>query len=339
MTGRLFRWTGGVLFAITLTALIGITWLVATQSGARWLLAQASSRLPAALSIGSVDGTLIRGLQFRNVAWQDPSAAASIAELATHVELLPLLKREVRITTLALENVTITISEGAGNTEASDPLSVDIPVRLQLENGSIESLRIVTPGSEFLVDTIQLSGELAGSELDIRRFDLQSTLADIALSGNARLAGDYPAHASAGWELRLQDQAPLSGILGVRGEASRYEIQHDLDAPYAVATQGTVALTSAGISLDLDNRCRAVCGINVDIGHYAGSYVARNECRRHVNLFLHRKSQVHVSVLRHSTPRRRYLLRRHVGDGLQHLHDYQTSEAAGCRCHPAGVRR
>ncbi len=254
MIGRLFRWTGGVLFAITLAVLIGITWLITTESGARWLLAQASSRLPAALSIESVDGTLLRGLQFRNVAWQDLSAAASIAELATHVELLPLLKREVRITTLALKNVAITISEGAESAEASEPLSVDIPVRLQLENGSIESLRIVTPGSEFLVDTIRLGGELSGSELDIRRFDLQSTLADIALSGDARLTGDYPVHASAGWEVRLQDQVPLSGILRVRGDASRYEIQHDLDAPYAVATQGTVASTTAGISLDLDNR-------------------------------------------------------------------------------------
>lgn len=254
MIGRLLRWTGGTLFAITLVVVVGVAWLIATESGARWLLAQASPRLPAALSIESVDGTFLKGLQFRNTAWQDPSATASVAELATHVELLPLLKREIRITQLALQSVVVTVSERAESAEASDPFSVDIPVKLQLENGSIESLRIATPDGEFLVDRILLAGELSGSSLDVRRFDLQSSLADIALSADVQLTGSYRVHASAGWELRPQNQAPLSGILDVRGDASRYEIQHDLDAPYAVATQGSVAITDSGINLDLDNQ-------------------------------------------------------------------------------------
>lgn len=254
MIARAFRWTVGIVIGASLAMLLFLTWLIVTESGARWLLGQASSRLPEALSIESVDGTLLKGLQFQNIAWRDPSATASIAELAIHIELLPLLKREVLITTLAIRNAEVTTQESAEPEAPSAPFSVDIPVTLRLANGSVAALRIATPGSEFLIDSIQLAVELAGSSLDLRRFDLQSTLADVALSGNVLLTGDYQARVSAAWELRLQDQAPLSGILGVRGNASRYQIEHDLDAPYAIATRGTVALAQAGISLDLENR-------------------------------------------------------------------------------------
>lgn len=254
MIGPAFRWAAGLVVGVTLAVIVGFTWLIATESGARWLLAQSSSRLPDALNIDTVDGTLLRGLTFRNVGWQDPSATVSIEELATQLELLPLLKREVLITTLVVRNVEVTTQEGAEPAEASEPLSVDIPVTLRLEDGSVSSLRIATPGREILVDAIQLAGKLGGSTLDIRRFDLQSALADVALSGNVVLTGDYQTQVTAGWELRLQDQPPLAGILNVRGNTSKYEIHHDLDAPYAIATQGTVALVEAGIRLNLDNQ-------------------------------------------------------------------------------------
>lgn len=274
MIARAFRWTAGIVIGTTLVALLGFTWLIATESGARWLLAQASPRLPEALSIESIDGTLLRGLQLRNVTWRDPSANASIAELATQFELLPLLKREVLITTLAISRVEVRTQDSAEPAEASTPLSVDIPVTLTLKDGSVTSLRIATSDSEFVVDTIRLAGELAGSSLDIRHFDLQSALVDVALSGNVLLTGNYEARVSGSWELRLQDQAPFSGLLSVRGNTSQYEIEHDLDAPYAVATNGTAALTDAGINLDLENqweRIRIEQGNSGEIELSAGS--------------------------------------------------------------------
>ena len=124
MIARAFRWTAGIVIGASLAMLLFLTWLIATESGARWLLGQASSRLPEALSIESVDGTLLKGLQFYNIAWLDPSATASMAELAIHVELMPLLKREVLITTLAIRNAEVTTQEGPEPEGPSEPLSV-----------------------------------------------------------------------------------------------------------------------------------------------------------------------------------------------------------------------
>lgn len=258
MIGPRLRWIGGIAFAIVLIAILGVSWLVATQSGARWLLAQASPYFPDALSVEDVSGTLLRGLEFQNVDWQDPKAAVSVAELKARLELIPLLKRELRINTLSISDVNIAIEESQPRKTDSEPFDVSIPVSLRLDNASIDDVHVATTDNEFSIDKIQLAGALSGSELQIQRFDLQSELADIALSGETELTGNFPLDADAGWQLRLPDQPPLSGVLRMRGDAARYEIEHDLSAPYAVETRGTMALIDEGVGLNLDNRWKQI---------------------------------------------------------------------------------
>ncbi len=253
MIRGLFRWSGGII-AIALLLVAGCTaWLLATENGARWLLNRASPFLPAPLHIGEVHGTLLKGLELRDLTWTDKAADVSAREIDTRVELLPLLRREVLVTSLAIRNVDVAVSTTPADDGDTAAFSVDVPVTLRLADVSIDSAQVAVAGNEILIDTIRLSGELSGSRLTIERFDLQSELADIALAGDAQLQGDYPIDASVAWELRLAEQPPLSGVLELHGDAKRYDVQHDLDAPYEVATRGTVAFADDGITLDLQN--------------------------------------------------------------------------------------
>lgn len=254
MIARLLRWTGGMVLTVILLLFVGAYWLVATESGTRWLLAMASPSLPDALSIEEVHGTLLSGLEFHDVGWRDAAATVDIADLATRFELMPLIRREVRINTLTIRNVVVSISERPPGKTNSESLGVDVPFTLRLEDASIENVRVAAEGNDYRIDRVRLSGDLSGSVLEIRRFDLRSELADVDLSGEAQLTGDYPLDASAAWELRIRDQPPLSGALDIRGNASRYEVEHDLDAPYAVATEGTLVLGDTGMTLKLANR-------------------------------------------------------------------------------------
>ena len=258
MIGRLFRWTGGIITAALLLVICSAAWLVATEGGARWLLRQASPQLPEALSIEEVYGTLVRGLEFRAVRWQDAAASVEVQEIDARIELPPLLRRVVRITNLSIRNVDVSLKDSPPREEDTGPLNVDIPLTLLIENAAIENARIARKGEEFTVNSVRLRGRFSGSVLRIEQFDLQSELADIGLSGDAKLSGDYAASATAAWEVRLPDQPPLSGVLRVDGDASGYAIQHDLDAPYAVTSQGTVALADAEILLDLQNNWEQV---------------------------------------------------------------------------------
>ncbi|MGB5336686.1 MAG: hypothetical protein WBN07_13775, partial [Woeseiaceae bacterium] len=183
MIWRGIRWGGAIILSILLLAVVVMAWLIATQGGARWLLAQASPRLPEPLTIESVSGSLWHGLEFRNFAWKDESAIVSVADVAAELELRPLLKREVRINTLAIRNVEVVVSERAQAETESEPLNVDIPIALHLDAASIENARVTISGREIAIDTIQLAGRLSGSTLKIQRFALRSSEADIDLSG------------------------------------------------------------------------------------------------------------------------------------------------------------
>ena len=106
-----FRWTGGIIAAVLLLVVCSTAWLMATEGGARWLLHRASPQLPEALRIEEVFGNLLRGLEFRAVSWVDTAADVTVEEIDVQVELLPLLRREVRVTSLSIGNVDISLQD------------------------------------------------------------------------------------------------------------------------------------------------------------------------------------------------------------------------------------
>jgi translocation and assembly module TamB len=250
---RAALWAGSAVAAVLVLLCIIVAWLVATESGARWLLGQASPRLPGALSINAVHGTLIDGLRFRSLSWRDGAVTVLVAELDTEFELLPLLHREVQINELDLRDVDVSVRETPASDSDAGPFSVDLPLTLRIETSSITNAHVTAADKQLIIEKILLGGELSGSSLQIDRFDLQSELGDISLSGDSALNGAYATNANAAWELRLQGQPHMSGILKLRGDTSRYEVAHNLDAPYEVETSGTLALIDGQPIIDLAN--------------------------------------------------------------------------------------
>jgi len=255
---RLVRWTAGILAAVLLLCAATVFWIMATENGTRWLVARASPLLPAALQITEMDGTLLRGVTLRSFSWNDETVGVSVDQLATQFQLLPLLRRQLRISNLDIHSVAVLVREGPPSDTESAPFSIDVPISILIENASVENLRVVAADRELVVDTVSLSGQLSGSALQIDRLDIQSELGDISLSGNGDLTGNYSATATAAWELRLPEQAAMSGILRLRGDASRYEIEHDLDAPYEISTRGTFAVIDGDVVADLANTWQRV---------------------------------------------------------------------------------
>ena len=97
MTRRIVRWSVGVATVTLLIAVTSIYWLVVTENGARWLLAKASPYLPSQMSIASLDGTLLHGLQLSSIRWDDDSLSISVDSVHTQFALLPLLRRNLDI--------------------------------------------------------------------------------------------------------------------------------------------------------------------------------------------------------------------------------------------------
>ena len=233
-------------------------WLLATESGTRWLVARTSPLLPSALQIAEVEGTLINGVHFRSVSWTDETVTVSVDQIHTRFELLPLLRRQVRVNRLDVRNVDVVVHERPASVGNSAPFSLDLPITLLIETASITNAHVATGAGDLAIEQIWLSGQLSGSALQIDRLDVQSELGDISLSGDTRLTGDYSARTDGSWELRLPNQAPMSGNFRMQGDTSRYDIKHDLTAPYEIMTRGTLAVIEHALVVDLANTWQVI---------------------------------------------------------------------------------
>ena len=114
------------------------------------------------------------GLNFRAVSWKDAAAAVTVAELDTGFELMPLLKREVRINELSLRDVDISVREGPIRETDTTPFSVDLPITLRIETSSITNAHLTAGDNEVVIKKILLSGGLSGSSLLMNKFRMKS---------------------------------------------------------------------------------------------------------------------------------------------------------------------
>lgn len=253
MIRRALSWTTAAVVAVLLVLGLSTAWLLATESGTRWLLARVSPLLPASLQIAEVGGTLVTGIHARSVSWTDESVIISIDQVDTQFELLPLLRRTVRINTLDVRGVDVSVVDGPPATSDKAPFALDLPITLRIDDASIENIHVASADGELPVEQVLFIGQLSGSALQIERLDIHSELGDISLAGHGRLTGDYPANATAAWELRLQGRPPVSGTVHLHGDASRYKVEHNLEAPYEVLTTGAIAIVDNAIQVDLEN--------------------------------------------------------------------------------------
>lgn len=272
MIRRAWRWAVGAVLAVVLVLGLSTAWLVATDSGTRWLLARVSPWLPEALQITEVGGTLLDGVDFHSLTWTDETVSVSVDQVYLRFQLLPLLRRTLRINTLDVRGVDVSVGNGPASAADKAPFTLDLPMTLRLDDASAENLRIATAGSEWEIEKVLLAGQLSGATLQIERLDIDSELGDVRLAGQGQLIGDYPATATATWELRRQDQPPISGSLSLRGDALRYEVEHELAAPYAVQTSGSIAVADDAIQADLENTWQSLTfdtddGRTINIGN------------------------------------------------------------------------
>ena len=230
----------GVLFA----------WLVATESGARWVLARAEPALPDALTIDTVSGTLAGGLQIDTLSWNDAAANVVVEDVFVDVRILPLLSRRVYVDRLEVGAATVRLLPAADEAPSDGGLpEIRLPIDLWLLDASFADIAIESDGSELKIDSVNLAARMEGSELEIEQLEIKGDALAISVDGRARLAGNYRAAANVAWQ--WSDDLNYAGRLRLTGELDRYDIEHALTAPVSVASNGSISLTNGDLTLDL----------------------------------------------------------------------------------------
>ena len=247
------KWLGRGLLASIVIIVLATTWLLGTTSGTRWLLARTAAWLPQALTLGEVDGNLLAGVHFDHAGWSDDSIELSIQELFVHVELQPLLRRQVRVEELEADLLAIRLPAAPDADDEFRLPEFSLPVYLSVAEISLNTLEISRGNQDPVRYGLSGAGAMRGSRIELDTLSVSADSFDLTVDGEALLAHPHTADLRTVWRLNTENSGELSGRLEMRGDSSRYEIAHELALPFAVSTVGSLTDVAGNIRVDIRN--------------------------------------------------------------------------------------
>lgn len=247
---------GALIILVVLMACL--SWVLATESGARFLLARAQPYLPAELELGELHGSFIGGLGFVSVNWNSETLDVAIRDLSVEVEWARLLSRHLAVRSLDVAEIDIATRPASDTDSAGGLPSVDLPLDISVDSSSLRKLSLTQDGVSHEIDEVRLNGSIQGSRLDVTEFIVRSSWLNASLDGRITVRGDYPGRIRLDWRWIASPSQTFAGQLRARGDLRRYDVEHTLQLPQGLSTKGHFSFVESMLVFDLTNTWAAL---------------------------------------------------------------------------------
>lgn len=134
-----------LLLGIAALALLAPAWLLATEAGLRAAVAVANRATGGQLTVGAAEGRLIGDVFLRDFAYRTETVSVEIDRAEVNLRLPRLLLGRIQAERLALGTLSVTTRPGPAPVGTPPPrtaLTVRTPVRLAIEEGRIDTMRL-----------------------------------------------------------------------------------------------------------------------------------------------------------------------------------------------------
>ncbi len=115
-------WTGISLLLLVMLLLAAVSTFLATETGSRYVVQQAIRQLSSLpelqLSVGTIRGNLLLGLQLDDLDFSSPAAQVQIGSLRAGWDPFSLFGGTLQLAELELQNIDVVVPQGTDN---SDP--------------------------------------------------------------------------------------------------------------------------------------------------------------------------------------------------------------------------
>ncbi|MFZ0790110.1 MAG: translocation/assembly module TamB, partial [Chromatiaceae bacterium] len=147
---------------------------------------------------------------------------------------LTALTGTLRIHRVAASDIDVVAAPGEA--KQKEPLTLPdlvFPLAIEIEEALVERLKVSEPGTEapsFVLDRAALAARLQGSELDLKRLEIDLPRPRLAAraTGQAKLVGGYPLGLDLSWELGLEPAVSLKGKGHIGGDLERLALDHQI---------------------------------------------------------------------------------------------------------------
>ncbi|MCV6637110.1 translocation/assembly module TamB domain-containing protein [Candidatus Albibeggiatoa sp. nov. NOAA] len=238
-----------LLFSLLLVVIIGAgaTWLLGTESGVNFLVAQGKKYAPGTLEIEQVEGTLLGELHLTNLSYeQENTVDAKVEDLLLSWKPSALFSRTAHIEQLHVTGVDVKLPEPAEKTseedkpKSSEPPSIPdikLPIKIIIEDVQVNQVAVQTgDGKPFEINSSQLQAQLI-EKFELQKLAVDSPLFTVNAQGDAQLTTPHPLNLNADWTANIDNVPPLSGHATIAGDTNKLIVNHELAQPAAVNLQ------------------------------------------------------------------------------------------------------
>nr|WP_305906803.1 translocation/assembly module TamB domain-containing protein [Methylomarinum sp. Ch1-1]MDP4519509.1 translocation/assembly module TamB domain-containing protein [Methylomarinum sp. Ch1-1] len=238
------------LAAIITLLLILLGYLIATESGTRWLLRGVFSRLDP-VSVGQIDGTLIKDLQLKQLRYRDQhDFSVAIADASLRWHAAELLRGDLHIASLRLQGIAVVGQPSAGAETESSSGILQILLTIHVDEFSVKQFNWRHGDSQTEIKQLSLHAELARNILTLSQLTLLMPQLQARAHGELSLQPDWPLTADLDWSYLIEGRT-LQGELAISGDMKRYDLHSMLEGPIESKQTGFIGLTGDQPQFDL----------------------------------------------------------------------------------------
>ncbi|NOR71554.1 MAG: hypothetical protein GQ532_18020, partial [Methylomarinum sp.] len=231
------------LVATTTLLLIGLVWLIATETGSRWLIQTVFSEMDQ-ISVAEINGTLADELNLKQLHYQQANDfSIAIADFRLRWHAAELLKGHLHVSLLQLEGIDIKGQPTAREDSESSNEIPKIPLAVSIDNLIIKQFNWLDGESKTKIQQLSLTAELAQNILILSRLELLMPHIQVNAKSEVTLQSDWPLTANLDWTYKL-DKDTLSGQLAINGSIDRFDLNSVIQGLVESKQTGFIKLSS-----------------------------------------------------------------------------------------------
>ncbi|MDY6994886.1 MAG: hypothetical protein SVR94_20050, partial [Pseudomonadota bacterium] len=229
---------------VLILILIGfVGWLIATESGFRFLIVQAQNWAPGQLTVNHFEGRLLDKLSLRGLVYQHEELAVHVTSFDFNWNPRALFQPKLQVKQLHVKGLDIKLPPSQPQPESSEPVSlpeIRLPLTLALEDIAIQQVTLRMPATEpVVIDSISFQTTTT-HEAILPQLQVQSTRVQAHLDGQIGLQAPHAVDLSLDWSANWPKLPPLAGQGQISGNSQQLQVNHQLSQPVAIDLKATV---------------------------------------------------------------------------------------------------
>ncbi|MEN8215763.1 MAG: translocation/assembly module TamB domain-containing protein [Pseudomonadota bacterium] len=249
-------WLKYSLLSILLVLIIlmsTLAWLISTEAGLRFIVAQAQQWSPGELKIDTLQGRLLDKISLTGLSYQDEETAMQVDSFLLNWDSSALLGAKLHVKQLHIDGIDLDLPKTEEEKESA-PLSIpdiELPVQIALDDVQIKQVTIRTPGAEpFVIDSIELRSTTT-SVLSLQHLQVKSPLFNAKLAGDVGLIAPHTVQVDLNWSANLPDFS-VAGQGQLSGDTQKLVLTHSVSEPLEIELNTTVSDVLGALKMEAD---------------------------------------------------------------------------------------